>query len=57
MPDFDFDAFNHDENPDEVVSESGEASPPVQPATVEQPQPTEVSETAPQDDAEEVDKW
>jgi hypothetical protein len=57
MPDFDFDAFNHDENPDEVVSESGEASPPVPSAPVEQPQSTEVSETAPQAGAEEVDKW
>jgi hypothetical protein len=59
MPDFDFDAFNHDENPDEVevVSESGEAIPPVPSAPVEQPQSTEVSETAPQAGAEEVDKW
>ena len=61
MPDFDFDAFNHDENPDEMqqqhVSENGSG-------TLEETPVNEVkSEQAPEEtvslnnNSEEVDKW
>ncbi|MFZ9388939.1 MAG: DUF3276 family protein [Chitinophagaceae bacterium] len=61
MPDFDFDAFNHDDQPEDdrpVSAENGHSdlaaqSPaePVIPAAVEQP------DTAPDTGNEEVDKW
>ena len=61
MPDFDFDAFNHDENPDEdrqVSAENGqqntESATPV--AAVESA-PVEEPEVNPDRGSEEVDKW
>jgi Protein of unknown function (DUF3276) len=56
MPDFDFDAFNHDENPDEMGVENAESvSTPVI-AVTEQPAP--VAEAPAEGTAtEEVDKW
>ncbi|HEX4876208.1 MAG TPA: DUF3276 family protein [Chitinophagaceae bacterium] len=54
MPDFDFDAFNHDENPDEAGAENGheaENVAEVKPATA----PVEATDQ-PQS-SEEADKW
>lgn len=54
MPDFDFDAFNHDENPDETGAENGheaENVAEVKPATA----PVEATDQ-PQS-SEEADKW
>lgn len=67
MPDFDFDAFNHDENPDEMQqhspSENGnEGAEPISSAplteekSIEQPQAETVS-VEPDKNTEEVDKW
>lgn len=59
MPDFDFDAFNHDENPDEMHTGSegveATASEPVIENTTEAPV-SEVNST-PATGTEEVDKW
>lgn len=58
MPDFDFDAFNHDDNPDEM---GNGVTPVAEGAAVELP--TEVKSTvpepeiAPETNNEEVDKW
>ena len=65
MPDFDFDAFNHDENPDEMNTVDQ-----LSPEVVDQPvaEAVEPKETTPantvteptitaQNDTEEVDKW
>jgi hypothetical protein len=64
MPDFDFDAFNHDENSDDMHTASSEngvqshtedASQPEEAKTAEiSSEPIEVSSTK---DTEEVDKW
>lgn len=61
MPDFDFDAFNHEDQPEDdrpVSAENGHSdlaaqapAEPVIPATAEQP------DTAPDTGNEEVDKW
>jgi hypothetical protein len=67
MPDFDFDAFNHDEHPDEMAhtvdmagqntqsepsnDESAESTAPVEISPVSEPVAT------PQNNTEEVDKW
>jgi hypothetical protein len=60
MPDFDFDAFNHDENQDEernVRSENGTAtSPEIIESTTETAPVADAAET-PSQGAEEVDKW
>lgn len=60
MPDFDFDAFNHDEIHEDGVqnlSNNGQPAAPIaeEPAVIEEPQP-EV-EQAPDKSGEEVDKW
>lgn len=61
MPDFDFDAFNHDENTDEynpgVVETTPE--PKMTPIDTGIPSPSPVSEanTAAETNSEEVDKW
>jgi hypothetical protein len=66
MPDFDFDAFNHDENPDEMnhngaseQTEQSETEVSVAEQTVEKAVETPVSEvnSTPSDNTEEVDKW
>jgi Protein of unknown function (DUF3276) len=71
MPDFDFDAFNHDENPDEnghYTSEQGAESPePAEPVAAVAPEkaeevsiPTAAAAEIPNQSAghsEEVDKW
>jgi hypothetical protein len=64
MPDFDFDAFNHDEMSDEMhahPSENGSsASVEKTPVSAEQkpaPSPVEVVSAAPDQNSEEVDKW
>jgi hypothetical protein len=60
MPDFDFDAFNHDENQDEernVRSENGTATnPEIIESTTETAPVVDEAET-PSQGAEEVDKW
>lgn len=64
MPDFDFDAFNHDENPDEMNHQQ-EGSAPVVENTAEtvvveekvETTPEEKPEITAQKDTEEVDKW
>jgi Protein of unknown function (DUF3276) len=55
MPDFDFDAFNHDENPDEVSADAAEVS--TAPVVVEQAQAPVVPEDISEIKNEEVDKW
>ena len=61
MPDFDFDAFNHDENPEDErqhVSENGhQTAPPAAPVQAAEPAPVEAPETTPDTGSEEVDKW
>jgi len=61
MPDFDFDAFNHDEAQDEFASENGsvearETAPPAPDQEAEEAPVTEAGPTPPHD-SEEVDKW
>lgn len=58
MPDFDFDAFNHDDNSDEHANINNTS--PVIEATkesVEEKMPVTEEEVAPQKNNEEVDKW
>lgn len=60
MPDFDFDAFNHDETPEETPGSNGVSHATTQPeAEVKEEQPVVVSEPnpGPAKDTEEVDKW
>lgn len=61
MPDFDFDAFNHDENADEYNSAAAEANQEAEaaPVVVSNPIPDPVAETntTPGASTEEVDKW
>jgi len=64
MPDFDFDAFNHDENPEEVNNNNGDGTPAetvvIEAATEkveEEAAPVVVANTAPDTSNEEVDKW
>jgi hypothetical protein len=62
MPDFDFDAFNHDENMDEAgIQENNPAADSSNETTAveEKPQTTSISETglAPEKNTEELDKW
>lgn len=61
MPDFDFDAFNHDENPEEDrqhSSENGHQTAPVEaPVQAAEPAPVEAPESTPETGSEEVDKW
>jgi hypothetical protein len=64
MPDFDFDAFNHDENPDEINNNgSTQRVEPVTESVTEKPdEPQEaapiIESNAPADqNTEEVDKW
>ena len=61
MPDFDFDAFNHDENPDEVNNNvlpaaeiTAEA---IEPLEEKVSLPVAETEVIPQKNNEEVDKW
>lgn len=64
MPDFDFDAFNHDETHEEVHQENG-ASPSAEPVVVAESTEEKPEETSPQAEvsapaeksSEEVDKW
>ena len=60
MPDFDFDAFNHDENPDEERGMGGEnghtASHEAAPAA-EESSPVEAQANTSGSSSEEVDKW
>src|SRR6187549_3306286 len=58
MPDFDFDAFNHDENPDELNNNS--ISPVSEVSTIETKEeqiPIAETEVIPEKNNEEVDKW
>ena len=65
MPDFDFDAFNHDENPDEMhhVSASENGSPVHNEHSAEIPEEKEIESSTepvsvtPDKNTEEVDKW
>jgi len=60
MPDFDFDAFNHDEQAEEDRSHPGENGQQKAPAAAIQPEvstPVAEQEEAPEKGAEEVDKW
>jgi Protein of unknown function (DUF3276) len=60
MPDFDFDAFNHDENPDEernVRSENGTVTTPEIIESTTETAPVADQAEAPSQGAEEVDKW
>jgi hypothetical protein len=65
MPDFDFDAFNHDENPDEMGHHSngvnGASSMETAPEPVvertEEPTPVAEANTTTDNNTEEVDKW
>lgn len=66
MPDFDFDAFNHDEVPEEMNQNGGSNAPEVEMSTADDTAPqksedvvTPVAETNPETNtnAEEVDKW
>jgi len=62
MPDFDFDAFNHDENPDEYnqngAEVSQEAAPVVESASdIVSEAPVAEANTSPDTSSEEVDKW
>ena len=64
MPDFDFDAFNHDEIHEEVVHQDNGASPAIEPVAAEKTEEKPV-EAAPvseinapaEKNSEEVDKW
>ena len=62
MPDFDFDAFNHDENPEEVSAIN--SSVPIKETVVEDKvekteeiTPVEDPDSTPDKNTEEVDKW
>lgn len=56
MPDFDFDAFNHDEVPEDAITEGGhEVENPV--ATESDVSAAPVSEAPQQHSSEEADKW
>ena len=61
MPDFDFDAFNHDENPDEIHHDSnGAAVEPVATVVSEKTEtaaPVAEASTETNNNNEEVDKW
>lgn len=59
MPDFDFDAFNHDENPDELNNNGISNSPEVvSVAEIKEEQvPVAETEIIPEKNNEEVDKW
>lgn len=59
MPDFDFDAFNHDEIQEEghAPAENGQSSAAPVISQTEQAAPIEVQAAAPDKGAEEVDKW
>lgn len=61
MPDFDFDAFNHDENHEEDRSfapENGQQEQaPAAPVQTAEPAPVEAPETSQDAGSEEVDKW
>jgi len=71
MPDFDFDAFNHDENPEEMNHTNGtvetNATEPVTQddstpvteisAEIEKTAPEPIANTTPDNKTEEVDKW
>jgi hypothetical protein len=56
MPDFDFDAFNHDELPEDASSENG-AEIVVAPAAVKPFENTVVAENAGDTKTDEVEKW
>ncbi len=69
MPDFDFDAFNHDENQDDnyngstnnesadIVDIKVDAEEKKDAETTEEPAPVQVSAIPPPPDSEEADKW
>ena len=58
MPDFDFDAFNHDANPDEMNHENTPVSIPLPVIeALAEPIPVAEAEISPQKNNEEVDKW
>jgi hypothetical protein len=60
MPDFDFDAFNHDENQDEernVRSENGTSTSPEIIESTTETAPVADEAATPSQGAEEVDKW
>ncbi len=60
MPDFDFDAFNHDEQPEEDRSssaENGQIAPPAAAVQPEMEAPVTEQAATPEKGAEEVDKW
>ena len=58
MPDFDFDAFNHDENPDELSNNSISSVPEISVAETKEEQiPLAETEIIPEKNNEEVDKW
>lgn len=61
MPDFDFDAFNHDEHPEEdrqfSAGNGQQEAAPAAPVQAAEPAPVEAPETAQNPDSEEVDKW
>lgn len=60
MPDFDFDAFNHDEQAEEdrgLVAENGQHTAPVAAIQPEVSAPITEQEESPEKGAEEVDKW
>jgi hypothetical protein len=60
MPDFDFDAFNHDENAEEMGHQAVEANGEVTPVASEEPVvslPVPEATAAAADGSEEVDKW
>lgn len=69
MPDFDFDAFNHDENQDDnysgstnnesadIVDIKVDAEEKKDAETTEEPAPVQVSAIPPPADSEEADKW
>lgn len=59
MPDFDFDAFNHDELPEDGHAPAENGQPSVTPAVAQAQEstPIEAQAAAPDKGAEEVDKW
>lgn len=57
MPDFDFDAFNHDENPEDGVPHNGETVAESVEEKVADSAPVENDNSAPTTSSEEVDKW
>ncbi|MCX6319938.1 MAG: DUF3276 family protein [Bacteroidetes bacterium] len=59
MPDFDFDAFNHDELPEDGVQHDGETVTVAETITekAEEARPVENEESHTNTSAEEVDKW